>query len=91
MPSFIKPNSIADAIMQKKSPEGETEGAPEEAQMDIGEEGEDEGLNSAAHDLMMAIKNEDTAGIAQAFKSAFQILESGPHEEYTEEPGNEEQ
>lgn len=93
-PSILHPNTIAGAIMAKKKPEGGVEVEGEESPViDIGEESDDEGLNAAARDLMAALHAKDEAGVAQAFKSAFEILESQPHEEAgepMEQPQNEE-
>ena len=83
MASPFKTNSIADQIMAKRTPMGgvsmEQEEAPE-AEAPEADEG-DEGLNTAARDLIDAVQAGDEAGVAAAFKAAFQILESAPHEE----------
>ena len=80
MASPVKTNSIADQIMAKKTPMGglSMEQEPEAPEAD---EGDDEGLNTAARDLIDAIQAGDEAGVASAFKAAFQILEAAPHEE----------
>jgi|WetSurSiteA1Bulk_404760.scaffolds.fasta_scaffold162563_2 hypothetical protein len=44
-------------------------------------DGDDNGLESAAEELIEAIHSNDAAGVAEALKSAFEILDSGPHEE----------
>ncbi len=47
-------------------------------------ESEDNGLAAAAEDLCRAIESKDYKGAAQALKAAFDILESQPHEEYSD-------
>ena len=75
---FLKPKNLASVILAKRKPEGG---------MDIGgEEGEeDAGLSSAAEELISAIHSKDSAAVATALRNAFEILESEPHEEKSEE------
>lgn len=97
MPSPFKTRSVANEIMAKRKSTGGVEYNPEESPDDnIGntleeptdEEQPDEGLNAAARDLMDAIQNNDEAGVASAFRSAFQMLESEPHEEFDHNEDN---
>ena len=38
-------------------------------------------IQSAASDLLQAIETKDAAGVAEALRAAFQILDAEPHEE----------
>ena len=50
--------------------------------MDLPEEQEnDQGLISAAEDIMSAISAKDAGKLAQALKAAFEICDEMPHEE----------
>jgi phosphoribosyl-dephospho-CoA transferase len=42
---------------------------------------DDNGLESAAQDILNAIQNSDIKGLAQALQAAFDIMESSPHDE----------
>lgn len=89
MPSILKPKDVAGSIMAKRKPTGglDFESDQDSASQDEmgsdeqSEASQDDGLGSAAHDLMTAIHANDPDGVAAAFKSAFQILESAPHDE----------
>jgi hypothetical protein len=54
-------------------------------------EGNSQGLEAAAEDLIVAVGAKDAAGVAEALRNAFSILDSEPHEEgdHTEEEGAE--
>lgn len=58
------------AKAHKPGPEGEEEG-----------EGDEQGLDAAAEDLISAVHGKDTAGVVEALRNAFSILDSEPHEE----------
>jgi soluble cytochrome b562 len=60
---------------------------PVEHEMRESDDGEFNELHGAMDELMSAMKSGDTKGAAEAFKSAFEICESYPHEEYEEEEG----
>ena len=45
------------------------------------EESDDAALESCAEDLMSALESGDKRAVASAIRSAFQVLESEPHEE----------
>ena len=69
-----KKGNIALAILAKSHPQTSPP-ADEEAQ------GDDMGLDAASGDLITAVKSGDVAGVSEALKNAFSILDSQPHEE----------
>lgn len=75
---FLKPKAVAGVIISQRKPDGSNESTGMEGD-------EDAGLNASAADLIRAIHAKDEARVAAAFRAAFQILESEPHEESTEE------
>ncbi len=79
---FLQPKKAAGVIMAKRTPQGTTE--------PMHEEGEHEpGLMSAAEDLISAVHAKDAKGVADAFKAAFEVCESYPHEENEQMEGEE--
>lgn len=70
---YLPAKKQAASIIVKTKPEGGME------QMD--ESGEDPGLLVAAEDLLAAVKRDDAAGVAEAMRAAFYIMESEPHDE----------
>lgn len=75
---FLKPKAVAGLIIQKRAADGSApETGPEDEQ--------DQGLTSAAEDLIRAVHAKDAQGVAAAFKAAFDMLESAPHEEAEQE------
>lgn len=72
---FLKPKHVAGIIIQKRAADGQT--PPEE----MPEDHEDQALEAAAEDLIRAVHAKDGKSVAAAFRAAFDILESEPHEE----------
>lgn len=78
---------IADIIMSKNKPamaeEESMEIDPMEGMMpeDEGMGGDEDGVMMAAADLIAAVKAEDHMGVANALRSAFEIMDSEPHVE----------
>lgn len=79
---FLKPKTVAGLIISKRKPDGGTE--PTES-----EGNEDQGLISAADDLVRAITSKDSQGVADALKAAFTMLQSRPDESEDFESQNE--
>lgn len=65
-----KSGQIAGIIMKTRSPDEDTESNDNSAAID-----------ACAKDLIQGISQNDAKKVAEALKSAFQILESMPHEE----------
>lgn len=80
---FLKPKAVAGVIISQRKPDGSKE--PEDKM----EGDEDAALSACAVDLIRAIHAKDEAGTASALRAAFQVLESEPHPENTEEQENE--
>lgn len=82
---FLKPRAISGAIMQTKvrTPDSPADKAAED------KDNSNSGLLAGAQDLITALQAGDARGVADSFKSLFQILESMPHEEaeHTESKG----
>jgi hypothetical protein len=71
---FLKPQRRDAAVMiAERKPDGNIK---ENADADG-----DQGLQAAAADMLRAIAAKDDKGLAEAFRAAFEILESQPHEE----------
>ena len=71
---FLKPKNIASIILARHKPDGSVH--------DEGVEGEeDPALVTAAEDIIRALNEKNATGLADALRSAFQILDSEPHEE----------
>lgn len=49
---------------------------------------DEEGLRSAASDLLSAIKGDDVAAVASALRAAIEICDAYPHEEGVEVSGS---
>jgi hypothetical protein len=79
---FMKPKSVAGLIIQKRSADTGLS-APESPEPE-----QDQGLSSAAEDLIRAVHAKDAQGVAAAIRAAFELLDSEPHEEgpHTNEP-----
>ena len=76
---FLKPKrQDAAVIIRERTPDGSQ--MPEKD-----ENAKDHALNACAADLIRAVHAKDETGVASAFKAAFEILESRPHEEYPHE------
>lgn len=70
---FLNPRKSAGVIIAKRVGD-KTE--------PMHEEGEPEpGLMAAAEDLISAVHMKDAKAVAEAFKAAFEVCESYPHEE----------
>lgn len=70
-----KKNSIAGTIIQNRKPDGGFE------QEDSSQDNDSAGLESAAQDIMNAIKAGDVKALASAIQSAFEICDAAPHVE----------
>jgi CHASE3 domain sensor protein len=77
---FLKKKSMdAGLIVQNRAPDQQ----PQENE-------EDQGLMSAASDIMSAIESKDHKRLAAAIKAAFEICDSMPHDESEPDETNEE-
>ncbi len=75
---FMKPKSIGAVIIHKMDKDGSQEPMHEEGE-------QDPGLVMAMEDFKKAFDGKDITAMCEAFKAAFEILESAPHEEQGEE------
>lgn len=79
LPFLAKPkNNVAGIIIAKRKSDGisnQVEMASDDQSSD------DSGLESAADDILRAISANDSKQLARALRSAFEILDSEPHEE----------
>lgn len=66
---FLKPKPVAGLIVEHRKPDGST---PESHS----EDNADHGLMACAEDLIRATHAKDAKGVADAFRAAFQILDS---------------
>lgn len=71
---FLRPKAVAGLIISQRKPDGGKEETHSQ-------ENEGEGLESAMGDLCRAMASKDEKSMAAAFRAAFQILESEPHDE----------
>lgn len=80
--NFLK-HKIVPVIMVKTK--AKADGGMIDSSMD-----EDMGLEEACEEIIMAIKSESKSKLSSALRSAFQILDSEPHEEgeHTDEEEN---
>lgn len=69
-----KQQSVAGLIMKHRAPDGIKDDMPEEPS-------DNQGLHSAASDLMNAVHAKDIPAIAAAMKAAFEIMQSEPSQE----------
>lgn len=78
---FLKPKHVAGVIISHRKADGGKVEEPSD---------KDAGLEAAAEDLARAITSKDPKHIALAFRNAFQICDSEPHEEgeHTNEEDN---
>jgi len=74
LPFLAKKHKITQTIMAKQKADGGLMDLPE------GQEN-DQGLISAAEDIMSAISSKNASMLAQALKAAFEICDEMPHEE----------
>ena len=74
LPWLKQDKKVAGLIVEMRKPDG---GLEETAQ----EDSEDTGIESCAQDLIKAVEGKDAKAVAQALKSAFEILDSQPHSE----------
>lgn len=70
---FLKKRMMASVII-KKDKDGIDDGSSSMS--------EDEGLKQACSDILRSISAGDADQMASAFRAAFQICDSQPHEEY---------
>lgn len=74
---FLKPKAVAGLIISHRKPDG--------GKVESHSEGEEnQGLESCMEDLIRAIQAKDSKAAAQAFKDAFEVCESYPHDEASE-------
>jgi len=66
-----KQGMVSGLIIKNRKPD-----KPEENQED-----KDASIHACAQDLIDAVHNKDVKGVAEAMRSAFEILDSQPHEE----------
>lgn len=71
---FLKKQNVAGLIISHRKPDGGKEEEKTEGQ-------EDHGLMSCSDEILRAISNKDSSALASALRSAFQILDSEPHNE----------
>ncbi len=73
---FLKPKTVAGAIMSVRKPDGGMEdmAGPEDSAPDAG-------MEACAEDIMRAIASKDAKAFAVALRAAFEMMESEPHEE----------
>ena len=71
---FLKPKAVAGLIISHRKPDGSKEESHTEGN-------ENEALEACAEDLIRAIHAKDAKSAAAAFKAAFEVCESYPHEE----------
>ena len=71
---FLKPKQVAGLIIEHRSPKGDK--AEESVDSD-----DQELLESCMQEIIKAIKEEDPAQAARAFKLACQIVDMEPHKE----------
>lgn len=64
----------AGVIIKRRQPDEKPEG--EDSQDD-----KDAAIHAASQDLISAIQSNDVKGVSEAIRSAFEILDSMPHEE----------
>ncbi len=75
---FLKPRKLGAVMIAHSKPEGGIE--------DMHEEGEnDPGLLSAMEDLHSAMNSKDMDAMAKAFQAAFDICDSKPESEMSED------
>lgn len=71
---FLQPKRVAGVIVERRKPDG----GPE---MQGAEGDENQGLMSCAEELIRAVHSKDPHAVSAALRSAFEILDSEPHEE----------
>lgn len=69
----------------KKTLESGAQGPVESVERSPDDESDYDSLEAAAEDLCSAVHAKDYKGVATALRAAFDILESEPHQEYSEE------
>lgn len=67
--------TIAGLIIAKRKPDGGHEEF-------TSEDSDSDGLEMACQEMMKAFKADDSKAFSAALRSAFEILDSEPHEEY---------
>ena len=78
---FLKPKNVAGLIIQKRSADPSV--SPQEGP----EDEQDQGLTSAAEDLIRAIHAKDAQSVAAAIRAAFEMLDGDEsHEDPTQSP-----
>lgn len=77
---FMKPKSIGAVMIHKMKPDGNQEPMHEEGQPDPG-------LVIAMEDFKKAMEGKNIHAMCEAFKNAFEIMESAPQAENKMEEG----
>lgn len=70
---FLKPKTVAGLIIKHRVSDGNIHEEREDKQ--------DQGLEAACEDILMAISAKDAEHLANALRAAFDILDSEPHVE----------
>jgi hypothetical protein len=71
---FLKQKPVAGLIINHRQPDGNIEEKQEK------EDG-GAGLHACCEDILRAVKANDAAHLAEALRSAFQVMEMEPHDE----------
>lgn len=71
---FLKPKRQDGVIVAQRKPNGNID-------MDLDKNMDDESIDYCSQDLLDGINSKDIKKISSALKSAFEILDSQPHEE----------
>lgn len=75
---FLKAKRQTGLIVSQRKPDGGKEELYEEGN-------ENAGLEACAEDLIRAVHAKDAEAVARAFKDAFELCETQPHDEYDHE------
>ena len=73
---FLQKKQVAGVIVSHRKPDGSKEESHSEE-----EDSDHSGLTACMRELASALKSDNHEAAAEAFRSAFQILDAEPHEE----------
>ena len=76
LPFLKKKNQDSGIAIKYRAPDEKPQEEPEE---------DTDGLEACAMDIIRAIHEDNPKALAGAFRAAFEILESTPHDEYQDE------